>query len=360
MLGSDSIIRVVAFSALILTNVLGNSVVVGVILKTPSLWSPINFLLVNLAFADLMVGVAMAPVFVLDSTFTHPLGWGGDILCKLITSGNFTWVGGVSSTASLVLISIERYFAVMKPTSFKYKITTKRLKAFIPISWAVAVIFNLPQFLVDRFDASKGYCTQNWPSAWAFQFYSFLWVFLAGAIPSCLMVTLHTRVAYFLWFAGPHQNPTGLPRARRLRKQVTKMMLIVTAIFFLCWNTDVLMYNLASFGLIGYRSRAQIAGVALALINSAVNPIVYAFQFRAFRAELVKRLSGRQSMSHATSARNSVHDVARLDFDAARLDAESPRLDAESTRLDADVPRLDADAARLDVDADRPDTESTA
>ena len=311
MFEGESTFRV-TFSVLILVNVLGNSLVVWIILRTRSLWSPMNFLLVNLAVADLMVGLGMTPVFVLNKTFTHPRGVSGDYLCKFITSGNFTWVGGVCSASSLVLIAFERYFSIMKPTSTKFKITTKKLKVFIPLSWASSVLFNLPMFIVHHFHVGRGHCSQGWPERWMFKVYGFCWLLFAGIIPSCTIAVLSARVTYFLWFSDS-RSPSALPAVRRSRKRITKMMLVVSAIFFLCWNTDVLMYNLASFGLIGYRSRAQIAGVALALINSAANPIVYAFQFRAFKAELVKIFSpaGRRVSVGRTGGASIAQDSGR-------------------------------------------------
>ena len=47
--------------------------------------TPINFLLVNLAFADIMVALFIAPQFVLIHTFQHPNGVIGTFLCKFLT-----------------------------------------------------------------------------------------------------------------------------------------------------------------------------------------------------------------------------------------------------------------------------------
>jgi len=50
-----------AFVVMIVTNVIGNSLVVLTVIKTRSMRTPMNYLLVNLAIADMTVGVFIAP-----------------------------------------------------------------------------------------------------------------------------------------------------------------------------------------------------------------------------------------------------------------------------------------------------------
>ena len=56
-----------------------------------------NYLLVNLAVADLMVAMFFAPMHVFIHTFTHPDDVTGDTFCKFLTGGALGWVGGVYS-----------------------------------------------------------------------------------------------------------------------------------------------------------------------------------------------------------------------------------------------------------------------
>ena len=88
---------------------------------------PINYLLVNLAIADIMFATFIAPQYILSQTFTHPGGFTGKVLCKLLTGGNFGWVGAASSVFTLVNISMERYYAVMYPLSNKGNLSECKL-----------------------------------------------------------------------------------------------------------------------------------------------------------------------------------------------------------------------------------------
>ena len=88
---------------------------------------PINYLLVNLAIADIMFATFIAPQYILSQTFTHPGGFTGKVLCKLLTGRNFAWVGAASSVFTLVNISMERYYAVMYPLSNKGNLSECKL-----------------------------------------------------------------------------------------------------------------------------------------------------------------------------------------------------------------------------------------
>ena len=89
----------------------------------------INYLLVNLAVADMMVAAFFAPQYIFFRTFTHPDGVTGDVLCRLLTDANFGWVGGAASVFTLVAIAIERYYAVVYPYGNKGKLTSRKIKA---------------------------------------------------------------------------------------------------------------------------------------------------------------------------------------------------------------------------------------
>ena len=87
-----------------------------------------NYLLVNLALADIMVALFIAPQFIFIQTFKHPHGMLGTVLCKLLTGGNLMWIGASASAFTLVVIAFERYYAVMYPYGNKWKLTTYKLK----------------------------------------------------------------------------------------------------------------------------------------------------------------------------------------------------------------------------------------
>ena len=87
-----------------------------------------NYLLVNLAVADMMVATFLAIQHIFIQTFTHPDGVTGVVLCKLLTDGFFGWVGAGASIVTLVAIAVERYYAVLHPFGNMDGLSNRKLK----------------------------------------------------------------------------------------------------------------------------------------------------------------------------------------------------------------------------------------
>lgn len=85
-------------------------------------------MLVNLALADIMVALFIAPQFILIHAFKHPGGMVGTMLCKVLTGGCFMWLGATTSAFTMAVIAFERYYAVLHPHSIKGKVTNSKLK----------------------------------------------------------------------------------------------------------------------------------------------------------------------------------------------------------------------------------------
>jgi hypothetical protein len=81
------------FAVLVAINLVSNTLVCWVVFKHRQMKTQMNYLVVNLAVADIMVALFIAPQYVLRHSFKHPEGIGGDVLCKLVTGGNFIWTG---------------------------------------------------------------------------------------------------------------------------------------------------------------------------------------------------------------------------------------------------------------------------
>jgi hypothetical protein len=61
----------VSFSILVTTDIIGNTLVILIVLTNKTMKSPMNYLLVNLAVADMIVGMFMTPQFILRHLFTQ-------------------------------------------------------------------------------------------------------------------------------------------------------------------------------------------------------------------------------------------------------------------------------------------------
>ena len=89
---------------------------------------PVNYLILNLAVADLTTAILFTPEVILSHISSHPEGVTGMVLCSLLTDSTFAWIGGGSSVITLVAITVERYYAVIYPLGNKGNLTTCKLK----------------------------------------------------------------------------------------------------------------------------------------------------------------------------------------------------------------------------------------
>ena len=76
---------------------------------------PMNYLILNLAVADILVALFVVPRFVLFNAYILPDGMTGTVICKLLTGGNLSWIGAVASAFTLAVVALERYYAIMNP-----------------------------------------------------------------------------------------------------------------------------------------------------------------------------------------------------------------------------------------------------
>ena len=279
---SGEITLTICFAILVFPGLLGNILVCLVVFSHRTMQTPINYLFVNLAVADIITLTFIGPQYIFIHFFKHPTGTTGDFLCKFITGGNISWVGGVASVFSLVAISFERYHAVINPYCQASKFSMTKVKIVIVCCWIFTVAFNLPLFFVIYYDLNKKFCLESWPSVTSGKINSTFWLVVVGIIPAVIMTSLYSRVICNLWFKKT--NEFVQIAIRRSRKKVTKVALIVSVIYVISWFPQLVVYLLSNYETgITFGEFAYMASVVMVTFNSAVNPLIYALQSGRFR-----------------------------------------------------------------------------
>ncbi|KAL9957294.1 hypothetical protein ACROYT_G038911 [Oculina patagonica] len=285
--GQVAIVAVLSIFAIV--DIIGNSLVCVVITRNQDMRSPFNYLLVNLAVADMLVATFFIPFHVLIHTFNHPDGVIGRVLCSLVTGGSFAWVGGACSAFTLVAIAVERYYAVNYPLVNKGKLTNAKLKVIIPVSWIFALIMEMPGFVSSDYNQTLGICIMDFSEEWMGKAFSVVWFLVFGGLPIPLMLALYSSVVYNLWFKRNDQNGVSFQQqgVLKIRKRVTLVAVTVSIIFSICWLTDAVIFLLSYHSTTSSPSNITWAIAAvMILFNSAVNPFVYALINQRFREKL--------------------------------------------------------------------------
>ena len=131
----------------ILTNIPGNLLVILAVVLDPNknLRTPFNWLVVNLAVADLIVGVIVQPLKV---HFHIKEGLEKNYVPDEIHLMNMVYfISCTASVLSLTSLAIERYLAVRKPFTYRNKVTNKRIVLTIVIIWLISL--SLPNIYLN-------------------------------------------------------------------------------------------------------------------------------------------------------------------------------------------------------------------
>ncbi|XP_055682988.1 trissin receptor isoform X2 [Lutzomyia longipalpis] len=179
----------------------GNLLVILVVTLSRRLRSITNFFLANLAVADFCVGVFC--VMQNLSIYLIPSWVFGDFLCKM-----YQFTHSLSYTASifiLVVICMERYFAIIHPITCKQILTSTRLRMVIGGVWITSAVYSIPKFIFVRTitnDLGDGttetICIMH-RKRYDSKLFDLINFGLLYVIPLLVMTILYSRIAITLW-----------------------------------------------------------------------------------------------------------------------------------------------------------------
>ena len=133
------IVRATILLIMGLLNVGGNGFTLITIRLTPRLWTKTNFILASMLAADLITGAFMfwyAPFMIGVYVFNNPCHYNSAIT---VTTALFKLTGLVSM-CHLMLISVERYIAIVYPLHYEAKFTDRTVKWAISACWVSGVL----------------------------------------------------------------------------------------------------------------------------------------------------------------------------------------------------------------------------
>ncbi|XP_070844119.1 trace amine-associated receptor 1-like [Chaetodon trifascialis] len=277
-------------SLVIVTSLCGNLLVIISIIYFKQLHVPTNYLILSLAVADLLVGVL---VFPLNMAFTVTSCWyHEDLFCKV--RGSFDVTLSTASILNLCCISIDRYYAVCQPLTYRSKINDRVIGIMIPVSWGFAAIIGIG-IIIAGFNQGK--CEESClidalistTLACIFSFY----------IPVIIMLSIYLKIFIVAQRqANSIQNTTCQSKksgatVSKTERKATITLAIVMGVFLLCWMPYFLCIIFQPFAY----DVTPIAVIEtlnwLTLFNSMLNPFIYAFFYSWFRSAFRMIISGK-------------------------------------------------------------------
>ena len=135
----NNLFTVIAYCCLFVIAAVGNLTVFITLFRNRNMKSRINMFIMHLAIADLIVTFMMLPI---EIAWHSTVAWlAGDAMCRFMMF--FRALGFYLSSAILVSISLDRYFAIIKPLSNPG--AGYRAKMMLVVSWILSVVASIPQ-----------------------------------------------------------------------------------------------------------------------------------------------------------------------------------------------------------------------
>ena len=238
----------------------------------------------SLAAADLLFAILSTFDFAYFFLGDWPVG---EPMCKI--QGTFIEISYTASILTLVAISNERSRSATSTSLARNRGISQRT-IFIKILWIVTFVVCAPLFYGYTTEEKEGnqLCVNtNWGDIGR-QTYYILQAVLIFICPLIFMVWAHTKILRDL---NSHiKNSAGVGTVETKRRKVTKMLAVVTLVFFCCWSPFIVVRALRHFYV--YEGNEVWRLTELIIFgNSAVNPILYCFysaQFRKSFKEIIR------------------------------------------------------------------------
>lgn len=298
------------YSFIVFFGIVGNGVVIAIVRKTPSMHTTTNYLLVNLAVADLL-SLIFCPGFyefaLRNGKLTQTVG---DIVCKFFAGNAVLSVTVLESIFTLTVIAIERYVSLVKPFYTSARLKKENVGYAIATTWILASIISLPGFLSNNYDKNsiEYPCNRPWTLnklVGSKKTYILTFCFLCMITP-----TLVISFCYFSILHGVHfkknicREIPGNAAEEKSKKRLLKLLVSLAVTFVVCclpFAVFFLYVSLISQSTL-HRDYGKLHLVHrsvrfLLILNSFVNPLLYAAQSSNYR-EAFRRLICLLSRTH--------------------------------------------------------------
>ncbi|XP_047442315.1 sphingosine 1-phosphate receptor 4 [Mugil cephalus] len=297
----------------------------------------------NITLSDLLTGTAYLVNICMSGNQTFrltPALW-------LFREG-MLFVALAASIFSLLLIAVERYTTMMKP--LPQKSTTKtyyRIYGLVALCWVMALVIGFLPLLGWNCVCSLEGCSTLLP------LYSKTYIFFSLII--FFLILLAIGVLYGAIYCHVHKSTQlGPQRSRKRSLALLKTVITIVGVFLVCWG-PLFMLLMVDF----FCSSRQCAllysadfCIALAILNSALNPIIYALGSSDMRKAIAELLcccclkvglchpdkftskeTSSTSESRRDSLRNSFNKVRSLSLVSPPSTPSKPRRAPRKSRL---------------------------
>ena len=286
---SSTVAKILTIGCLVfsLVGIVLNIIVLAVVRQIRSMQTVTNYLLANVALADLLT-------LIWPSNMSSLLGPNidnatGNFLCKFID--NFPLVTMSVSALTLATLAVERYQGLVKPLSSRFKLTKTSVLYVIFIVWIVALAFLTPFLFFTEFNKEKEQCLHSFTSTGG-AVVVVIFTIVTALIPCVTITFCYFRIIKGLYFSNEildarAANDVAEKKDARMKKKLVTTLVIVTIVFIVCHAPYAVLLMMVITG----TTTRGILWLTLFVVccNSMLNPILYAFRSANYR-DGIKRI----------------------------------------------------------------------
>ena len=278
--------RLLLYAVIFVISIVGNSLVCIVLAKLRGMRTVTNFLILNLAIADLAVTCICIPfdIPVQENDYKWPYGgFACRLLYPLQTAALF------ASIFTLTVLSLNRYRAIVFP--LRQQIDVHHMRWILGLIWGLSLLLTSPYIAVLQMDRTKNECGEVWPNMEARRAYTASLFVFQYILPLTVITFTYVRIGTELKKRLGAGNPACSSalfgsQYQRETRQVLRMLVVVTLLFGVSVLPNNVMWLWMDFGNGGdYPYFSELVAITNIILfaNSAANPIAYAICHENFR-----------------------------------------------------------------------------
>ncbi|XP_032369993.1 adenosine receptor A1 [Etheostoma spectabile] len=278
-------------TAIALASVVGNVLVVLAVCVNRALRNTTFCFIVSLAVADIAVGVLVIPLAIIIS-----LGFNTQFYTCLFLSCLLLIITQ-SSILSLLAIAIDRYLRVKIPTRYNTIVTQRRAYVAVFLCWILSFLTGLVPMIGWNNRNVQGNLSGSSDIVCEFTavmrmdymvyFNFFGWV----VVPLSIMIALYGEIFRVIRRRLNQRAEATCDGDRYYRKELklAKSLALVVFLFAVCWLPIHIMNCISFFcPKCSIPKSATYVGIFMSHVNSALNPMVYAYRINGFRVTLIQ------------------------------------------------------------------------
>ena len=286
------------YALIVLFLFVGNFLTVLVMMLNRRMRTIANMFVASLAVSDLLLGVFLAAPLGIPTLVTSRWPF-SDTTCQF--QGYLAFSLAFASIHTLVLMAVNRYYRIVKPTKYRHYFTKKKTLIMILVTWFYSICAPLIYVLLGNkmvFHPSKFLCCIPIKNS-AFLAYG---IPLYIGIPTCVIIYCYFRIFTTVRHHNSNFHHPGNPisTVNVEEVKVARTILVIVVFFNLCWIPILTIDFLDTiFQRWIFPPEAYIAYTFLATISSALNPFIYGVLNKSFRKNYLKVLRCRCCRSQA-------------------------------------------------------------